>query len=69
MGNPNISEKKYALKRSRKRAVEQDTSINAMQRILYISDTAESGRGGRTWSRQELHERPGIAKRNNDMAK
>lgn len=65
MDNLNISEKKYALKRSR-RALEQDTSFKAVQKILKESDAAESARGGQAWSRQELHERRENRKRNND---
>jgi hypothetical protein len=32
---------------------------DAVQKILDVSDTAESGRGNQTWSREELHERRG----------
>lgn len=78
MSNLTITVDEHTLKRARIRALEQDTSVNAVlreylecyagtehlrrdvvQKILDISDTAESGRGGRTWSREELHERRG----------
>ncbi|WP_045220108.1 hypothetical protein [Desulfonatronum thioautotrophicum] len=78
MANLTITVDEYTLKKARIRALEQDTSVNALlreylecyagseqlhrdavQKIMDISDTAESGRGGRTWSREELHERPG----------
>lgn len=76
MSNLTITVDEHTLKRARIRALEQDTSVNAVlreylecyagtehlrrdavQKILDISDTAESGRGGRTWNREELHER------------
>ncbi|GAB6057419.1 hypothetical protein [Desulfonatronum parangueonense] len=76
MGNLTITVDEHTLKRARIRALEQDTSVNAVLReylecyagtrlhrhdavlkILNIADTVESGRGGRTWSREELHER------------
>lgn len=64
------------LKQARIRAVEQDTSVNAVLReylssyvgvtskreeavknLLRLSKRARSGRGRRTWTRDELHER------------
>ncbi|HDQ41211.1 MAG TPA: hypothetical protein ENN39_09325 [Desulfonatronum sp.] len=78
MGNLTITVDEYTLKRARIRALEQDTSVNAVLReylecyagtehlrrdavhkILDISDTAESGHGDQSWSREELHERRG----------
>lgn len=78
MGNLTITVDEFTLKKARIKALEQDTSVNAVlreylecyagtehlrrdavQKILDISDTAESGCGGRTWSREELHERHG----------
>ncbi|MXX76136.1 MAG: hypothetical protein F4210_17880 [Holophagales bacterium] len=74
--NLTISVDNHVLKRARIRAVEEDTSVNAVlrdcleasaggaggnhravRRLLLLAETSESGRGGATWARDELHER------------
>ena len=64
------------LKRARIRAIQENTSVNAMvqeylvayagadrhraeacERLLALSRSCNSGRGGATWTRDELHER------------
>lgn len=76
MANLTITIDDEVLLRARMRALEQDTSVNALLRdyleafaatdarwnqaaneILRLSARARSGRGGRTWTRDELHER------------
>ena len=76
MANLTITVDEETLRRARMRALEQETSVNAVLRkyleayatagstwdraintILELSRSAESGRGDRRWSRDELHER------------
>ena len=64
------------LKRARIRAIEENTSVNAVvreyltayagadryraeacERLLALSRSSKSARGGATWTRDELHER------------
>ena len=64
------------LKRARIRAIQENTSVNAVvreyltayagagrhraeacERLLALSRSCKSGRGGATWTRDELHER------------
>ncbi len=77
MSNLTITVDEKTLKLARMRALEQDTSVNAVlreylecyagvanqhrdavQKVLGLSDAVDSGRGGRTWTREDLHERP-----------
>ncbi len=77
MTNLTVTIDSELLKRARIRALEQDTSVNALVREYLESLTADddgqdplggflaltksvhagSGPGGRTWTRDELHER------------
>jgi plasmid stability protein len=76
MANLTITVDDEVLKRARMRALEQDTSVNAVLReyleaysgvrgeqlnavskVISLSDEASSRRGDRRWSRDELHER------------
>jgi hypothetical protein len=79
MSNLTISVPSDVLKRARLRALEEDTSVNAVlaayleaysradddvrrrecavARILDLSEQSGAGSGGRTWSRDALHER------------
>jgi len=74
--NLTIAVEDEVLKRARIRALEENTSVNAILReylesyaglaarrhdslehLLTLSRTAEAGRGGAKWTRDELHER------------
>jgi plasmid stability protein len=76
MANLTITIDDEVLRRARLRALQQDTSVNALLRdyltafasadstwqqatdeLLRLSTRAKSGRGGRRWTRDELHER------------
>lgn len=76
MANLTITIDDEILRHARLRALEQDTSVNALLRaylaafaaagstwdqatdtILRLSSEARSGRGNRSWTRDELHER------------
>jgi plasmid stability protein len=76
MANLTITVDDEVLKRARMRALEQDTSVNAVLReyleaysgvrreqleavskVISLSDEVSSRRGDRSWSRDELHER------------
>jgi hypothetical protein len=77
MTNLTLSIQEDLLKRARIRALEQDTSVNALVRdylerlvardpaqsgmapFLALTDSIHAGSGpaGRTWTREELHER------------
>jgi hypothetical protein len=79
MSNLTISVSSDVLKRARLRALEEDTSVNAVlaayleaysgaddhrrrreravAHILDLSEKSAAGSGGRSWSRDELHER------------
>jgi len=79
MSNLTISVPSDVLKRARLRALEEDTSVNAVlaayldayaradddqrrreravARILGLSEQSKASSGGRSWSRDELHER------------
>jgi hypothetical protein len=76
MANLTITLEDEVLRRARMRALEQDTSVNALLRnyleayaavgttwdqatdaILQLSSRMRSGKGGRSWTRDELHER------------
>lgn len=79
MANLTISVAGDVLKRARMRALQEDTSVNAVlagylehyaraddvrrdrlaaiERIIAMADQANTGSGGRRWTRDELHER------------
>lgn len=76
MGNVTISLDDETLRRARRRALEEGTSVEALLRehleafaggrpareaavetLLDLSHRAESRRGARNWTRDELHER------------
>ncbi len=76
MANLTITIDDEVLRQARMRALEQETSVNAVLRkyleayatagsvwdravntVLDLSRAAQSGRGDRRWSRDELHER------------
>ncbi len=78
MANLTISVDAEVLKRARIRALEEDSSVNAvlakyleeyaridelrrrrgqaLQSLLELADRCQAGRGGKTWTRDELHE-------------
>jgi len=79
MANLTVSINDDVLKRARIRALEENTSVNAvvgkyleeyarseevrrsrqkaLKRLLRVADAHSIDRGGRPWSREELHER------------
>ncbi len=79
MANLTIRVDEEVLKRARIRALEEDSSVNAvlakyleqyaradelkrnreqaLQSLLELADRCQAGRGGKTWTRDELHER------------
>ncbi len=79
MANLTISVDEEVLKRARIRALEEDSSVNAvlakyleqyaradelkrnreqaLQSLLELADRCQAGRGGKIWTRDELHER------------
>ena len=79
MANLTISVDEEVLKRARIRALQEDSSVNAvlakyleqyartdelkrnreqaLQSLLKLADRCQAGRGGKTWTRDELHER------------
>jgi len=78
MANLTISVSEGVLKRARIRALEDNTSVNAvlnrfleeyaredevrrrreeaLDSLLAIAEASHAGRGGKTWTREELHE-------------
>ena len=79
MANLTISVDEEVLKRARIRALQEDSSVNAvlakyleeyaqtdelrqrreqaLRSLLELADRGQAGRGGKTWTRDELHER------------
>jgi hypothetical protein len=79
MANLTISVDEDVLKRARLRALEENSSVNAvlgkyleeyaqtdelrrrreeaLKSLLELADRCQAGRGGKTWTRDELHER------------
>ena len=54
MANLTISVDEEVLKRARIRALEENSSVNA---VLELAAEADAGSGGHAWKRDDLHER------------